>query len=565
MAGRPAPIGNGWPVDRRRRSFGAIGWLAARAQPWELVPEVDGAVSLRRPAVLGLLAGCTVVVAATQAGQAFVSHLPGAWYFGTPGGPLGSLAHSGRRAPLPDLVAVYGGLAALAWVWVGTCRALGQRAVAVRRVMVVVGLWALPFLVGPPLFSRDIFSYAGQGEMVSHHLDPYLYGTGVLGYTRFNVLAGPLWANTPSPYGPTFLWLDGLAAQLSGHAALPAVVLLRLLAVGGVLLAAAGLPVLARAAGRDPGQAVLFGVGSPLVLTTLLGGGHNDALMVGLLVAGLAVARRVGPGPGIALCALAGGVKAPALLAVVFLGWNWWPRGGIPRRAAGVLAGTGIAIATLGALSWLSGVGWGWVRTVGAPGKVSTGVTPVDGLSEVITGAAHLAHLPLLRADVREVVAAAALALCAVAGCWLLWHSGERGTVRSLGLALLALALLSPILWPWYLSWGLVPLAAVARGPVRRVITGLTVGGTLVGAGSVRHLLSTLLHGGAPGSALLVVGVVAIAAATLAWVHRPGEMAASGYCSAKIAASSASGSRTTGPRVSTVASRISPLKQNGAR
>jgi alpha-1,6-mannosyltransferase len=565
MAARPGSVDARRPTARRPRVLDAIVEVATGVRRWELLPEVDGAVSLRRPAVLGLLAACTVVVAATQAGQAFVSHLPGAWYFGTPGGPFGSLTHSGGRAPLPDVVAVYGGLAALAWVWLGTCRALGRRAVAVHRVMVVVGIWALPFLLGPPLFSRDLFSYAGQGEMVSHHLDPYLYGTGVLGYTRFNVLAGPLWANTPSPYGPTFLWLDGLAAELSGHAALPAVVLLRLLAVGGVMLAAAGLPVLARAAGRDAGQAVLFGVGSPLVLTTLLGGGHNDALMIGLVVAGLAVARRVGPAPGIALCALAGGVKAPALLAVVFLGWNWSPRRGLFWRAAGVAGGAGIAAATLGALSWLSGVGWGWVRTVGAPGKVFTGVTPVDGLSEVLTGAAHLVHLPLQRADVREVVAAAALTLCAVAGLWLLWHSEQRGTVRSLGLALVALALLSPILWPWYLGWGLVPLAAVAHGPLRRLVAGLTVAGTLVGAGSVRHLLGTLLSGGAPGSALLLAGVAASAVAILVWVHRRGEAAAGGYCSARMAASSASGSRTTGPRVSTVASRISPLKRNGAR
>ncbi len=170
-----------------------------------LVPEEDGPVSLRRPALLGLLAACTVVAGATQSGTAFVSHLPGAWYFGTPGGPLGSITHSGRRAPLPDVVAVYGGLAVLGWLWIATCRALGRRTVEVRRVLLVAFLWALPFLLGPPLFSRDLFSYAGQGEMVSHHLDPYLYGTGVLGYTPFNVLAGPLWANTPSPYGPTFL------------------------------------------------------------------------------------------------------------------------------------------------------------------------------------------------------------------------------------------------------------------------------------------------------------------------------------------------------------------------
>ncbi len=309
--------------------------------------------------------------------------------------------------------------------------------------------------------------------------------------------------------------------------------LLRLLAVAGVLLAAAGLPTLARAAGRDPAQAVLFGVGSPLVLTTLLGGGHNDALMVGLLVAGLAVAQRVGPGPGIALCALAGGVKAPALLAVVFLGWAWSRRGGVLRRAGGVLAATGIAGATLGVLSWLSGVGWGWVRTVGAPGKVSTGVTPVDTVAKLVTGAGHLVAVPLVLSEVRGVVGAVGLAGAALAGGWLLWRSTERGTVRSLGLALLALALLSPILWAWYLTWGLVVLAAVAHGPLRRLVAGLTVAGSLVGAGSVRHLLDTLLYGGAAGGALLLASVLASAALALAWVRRTG---AAGQKGAEVSA-----------------------------
>ena len=65
---------------------------------------------------------------------------------------------------------------------------------------------------------------------------------------------------------------------------------------------------------------MLLGAGSPLVLLSLLGGAHNDALMVGLLMAGLAVAKRVGTVPGVILCALAAGVKSPAALGVLFLG-----------------------------------------------------------------------------------------------------------------------------------------------------------------------------------------------------------------------------------------------------
>ena len=111
--------------------------------------------------------------------------------------------------------------------------------------------------------------------------------------------------------------------QASGHQILPDLALLRLLEVGGVALMVAATPILARSLKHDPAHAVLLGAGSPLVLLSLVAGSHNDALMVGLLMAGLAVAKRVGTVPGIMLCALAAGVKSPAALGVLFLGWVW--------------------------------------------------------------------------------------------------------------------------------------------------------------------------------------------------------------------------------------------------
>lgn len=490
----------------------AVAVESAGGQPIEpSAPVGVRRCSLARPAALGFLAATAVVAGATLGGRQFVSHLPGAWFFGAPGGPLGSLSAGGRHAPTLDVLLVYGGLIVLAGTWVSTCRTLGRAAgTDLRRVVVLVAIWSVPFLLGPPLFSRDLFSYAGQGEMVSHHIDPYLYGTGVLGYTRFNVLAGPLWANTPSPYGPTFLWLDGLVADLARHQALPDLVMLRALAVAGVLLIMAGLPTLARAAGRDPAQSLVVGAGSPLVLTTLIGGAHNDALMLGLLVAGLAVARRVGPVPGIVLCALAAGVKAPALLGVVFLGWHWpGRRASARRRVATSAAALAIAGVTLGVLSALTGIGWGWVRTVTAPDKILTGVTPVDALSKVLTGAAHLAHLPLTLAEVRTVTGLLALALAGAVGLWLLVRSPRRGVTECLGLALLVLALSSPVLWAWYLTWGLVLLSPVATGVLRRLLAPAVVAGTLVGVTSVRGMAETVLRAGLPRDALLVVGLSA--------------------------------------------------------
>ncbi len=119
--------------------------------------------------------------------------------------------------------------------------------------------------------------------MMSHHINPYSYGPEVLGATPFNEMADTVWSGTESPYGPTFLSVDGLLDQASGHQILPDLVLLRLLEVAGLAMVVAATPTLARSLKHDPAHAVLIGAGSPLVLLSLIGGAHNDALMVGLL------------------------------------------------------------------------------------------------------------------------------------------------------------------------------------------------------------------------------------------------------------------------------------------
>ena len=102
--------------------------------------------------------------------------------------------------------------------------------------MLVVTIWAVPLLLAPPLFSRDVYTYAAQGEMVSHNINPYSYGPNVLGATPFNTLADSVWSGTESPYGPTFLTVDGVIDQGSGHQILADLVLLRLLEVAGIAL-----------------------------------------------------------------------------------------------------------------------------------------------------------------------------------------------------------------------------------------------------------------------------------------------------------------------------------------
>jgi alpha-1,6-mannosyltransferase len=480
------------------------------------IAEDDGAVTPLRllpTAAWGFLATAAIVIGALLGGSAFETHLPDAWFFGMPGGLLGSIASSSVRPPIYAVIAVYGGLILLTRLWFGLLRRLSaHQGIPVRKVVIVVAIWAIPLLLAPPLFSRDVYSYAGQGEMVSHHIDPYVYGTGVLGSTPFSSLPDSFWTNTPSPYGPTFLTIDGAIDELSGHQILPDLVLLRLLEVAGLALVVAGTPTLARRLGRDPAQAVLLGAGCPLVLATLVGGAHNDALMLGLLVAGLAVAQRVGTVPGVVLCAAAAGVKAPAALGVLFLGWVWaGPGASVRRRVVHTLGAGLIALATLEVISLIQGDGWAWVRTTTAADQAFTGVTPVDAVSKVVSQAAHLVNLHISELGARSVLDVIGLLCAATIGTLLLLRAPDLGIPRTLGLTLLIAALLGPILWSWYVTWGVIVLAPAATGWLRRAVVAISTAELFIGASPLRGMALTLLHAGLLPDLILVAALFAVA------------------------------------------------------
>lgn len=453
-------------------------------------------VRLVRTALLGLLGTAAVVVGSLMGGQSFETHLPGAWFFGMPGGPLGGIGTNASLPTISSLALVFGGLILLTRVWMGLLRYLREHeGFPVRRVVLVVVIWAVPLLLAPPLFSRDVYTYAAQGEMVSHHINPYAYGPSVLGATPFNEMADAVWSNTESPYGPTFLTADSVLDQASGHQILADLVLLRLLALAGVGLMAAATPTLARSLKRDPAHAVLLGAGSPLVLLALLGGAHNDALMIGLLMAGLAVAKRVGTVPGVILCAFAAGVKSPAALGVLFLGWVWAGPGAPVRRriAHTALAGV-IALATMEVVALISGTGWGWIRTTSTADASFTGVTPVNVVARAGSIVSHVVQMPISTMGIRPVFSVLGLAIAAYVGWRQLLRSPQEGPVKTLGITLLVLALLGPIVWAWYVTWGIVVLAPAAKGRMTSLLIVISTFWAFAGLTSVHEVFERMLH-----------------------------------------------------------------------
>jgi alpha-1,6-mannosyltransferase len=363
-------------------------------------------------------------------------------------------------------------------------------------MMGVFTLWSLPILVIAPLFSRDSYSYAAQGEMVSHHMNPYRYGPFELGNNAYTAPVDPLWGNAPAPYGPMFLQIDGFFARITFHNELATIVLLRLLAFAGVLLIAACVPRLARLYHRDGAELFTLMVLNPVTIFHLIGGGHNDALMLGLLVAGLTMAKEKRPIVGIVLCALATAVKAPAALGILYIGWGWLGSGvPVKDRIRPVVTAGLIGLGVLGFFSYVSGLGWGWISILGTPGVVRSWASPITGIAFMITGIAHVAHIGVGVGGVLSVCRFLGMVTAVVSGVWLLLNSDRIGTLKALGITLLLFVLLGPVVQPWYLSWGLVLLAPVALGQLRSLVIGLSMVTAFIELPGGTQLVSTLFHG----------------------------------------------------------------------
>jgi alpha-1,6-mannosyltransferase len=468
-----------------------------------------------RPALLGFAAMVAIAIGASLPSSPFKLEMPGVWFFGVP-----STDGASQWGVYFTLAAVYGGLLLLMRVWWGMTRLYASRpGVAVKKMMWVFALWSLPMLVIAPLFSRD--SYAAQGEMVSHHMNPYLYGPFELGNNAYTAPVDQLWGNAPAPYGPLFLQLDGFFARITFHNELATIVLLRLLSVVGVLLIAACVPRLARLYHRDGAELFTLMVLNPVTLLHLIGGAHNDALMLGLLVAGLTAAKEKRPIVGILLCALATSIKAPAALGILYIGWSWLgPQASTRDRIRPVVTAGLMGAGVLGFFSYVSGLGWGWVSILGTPGAVRSWTAPTTSVALAFTGIAHFAHVGVGLGGVLSVARFFGLLAAGIAGVWLLLNSDRIGTLKALGITLLLFVALGPVVQPWYLSWGLILLAPVALGRLRSLIIGLSMVTAFIELPGGTALINPLVHGDPLQIVLTLLWILVIMTVPVtAWVR----------------------------------------------
>jgi len=187
---------------------------------------------------------------------------------------------------LLSMIILWVGVLIMIGAWVRVGRATLAGTVGLRDLWTVLPAWTAPLLVATPMFSRDAYSYLAQGAMLRAGFDPYTDGPvvnpGVLLDNVSNV-----WTTTTTPYGPVHLLLGSGITAVTGDNVVSGTWLWRVTMLPGLFLMAWAVPRLARRMGGNPAIALWLAVLNPLVLIHLVGGVHNELLMVGLMTAGI--------------------------------------------------------------------------------------------------------------------------------------------------------------------------------------------------------------------------------------------------------------------------------------
>ncbi|OJY50103.1 MULTISPECIES: polyprenol phosphomannose-dependent alpha 1,6 mannosyltransferase MptB [unclassified Pseudonocardia] len=421
----------------------------------------------RGPLLMGLAAAVMLVVGGFGAGGVLIrdplmtNSAVGFWRYGH--------GH--------DLAAflMYAGVALMAWAWIRLGREVLAQRIGGRAVLTTALVWIVPMLFAPPLFTRDIFSYLAQGALPLNGFDPYAVGPEAMpGILSDNVHY--FWQDTPAPYGPLFILIAKGIAWLIGNNIILGVILMRLALLPGLLLLVWALPELTRRLGGRVPLAMWIAVANPMMVITMIGGGHNDLLVVGLLAVGFLAALRAGDGLrgghalGIALITLAMAVKASAGVALPFavLIWAAHMTGSrLVRIVKATAAGVAVFAVVFAVCTLVAGVDLGWLPALSAPSMIVNWMSIPTAAGQIVGGILSLfgADYQLFINIFRGIGIAVLLALAGRQ--WWAARDGGPDAVRRAGIVLFAVSVLSPATLPWYVSWGMALLAMTpwtARG-----------------------------------------------------------------------------------------------------
>jgi hypothetical protein len=406
--------------------------------------------------------------------------------------------------PNLSLAAAVGLVVVAFGAWFRVLRGLeGAHPRSVRLVGLAAGALLVVAVVVPPRGSLDLWSYVMDGRIVTvHHASPYTHAPGDF-HDSLAALVSRDWRHTRTPYGPAFTAFAALGAALVGNSVLMA----RLFFQGMAAIAVAAILALLWRRTRDPATVAWVGL-NPLVIASVVSGGHNDALIALAILAGALLAMDDRP---IAAGTVLGAGALVKLTAVLGLGgvalWVWRRNG---RRDARLVAGVSGAVVLLGYLPLGR-------SALSAMSDSAKGMSRYSAWSLVRDWLILVARHPEIVATVAALTFFIAVALAAL----LTWsRSHDPDPMTAAGAAAAAFPLASGYVLPWYAIWGL-PVLALRRS--RSFAWLAAVDGALLlalyefpdrAAPATDHLLLVRLVTGLTPTALLAVAI-AIAVANL--------------------------------------------------
>jgi hypothetical protein len=460
----PAPVPTPLPLRERVRAYLLGPPPGEEVTPYEPAPESVA------PSFTARYGRLTLSAAAGFIGVVLIVASAPDWYLAAPSWRLTvpGIAHPGSSSEaLANFII---GLVLLGLGWIGLIGRAERAPLSARgrliSVVVVGALWCIPVLLGPPLLSHDSYSYASQGEMAARGLDPTSQGPYSLKRGQWVRQVDPIWREAPAPYGPVAVEAGKLVVETTGHDPASAIWGFRFLAMLGVVMSAIGVASIARSCRQSPAVAVAVGIASPLVLLHLIGGSHNDALMMGFLTLGVAAFQRHRRYLGIALVILATGAKVPAAAGIVFLAWNWSgdPDTPIRHRIRTTVMACTATVVTLSALSVLVGISVGWIGALKSTGSVYSTFSVSTKMGFLSASGLQAIGMQVDSSVTVALFRLVGIALAGVICLVLLVRSPRLGMARALGMSMIAVVLLSPVVWPWYLAAGFALVAASGMG-----------------------------------------------------------------------------------------------------
>ena len=461
-----------------------------------------------RPALLGFLGAALIAIGGVGAGSTRQRD------------PLLESAHLswlrfGHGVVVSSVLLWLGvGLILAAWLWLGR-RLIDGRGVSEYTLIASTGFWLAPLMCSVPLFSRDAYSYLAQGALLRDGFDPYSVGP----IENPNPLlddVSSVWTTTPAPYGPAFILIAKFVTLIAGDNVVPGTILLRLCMLPGLALLIWAAPRVARHVGASGAVALWICVLNPLVIVHLMGGVHNEMLMIGLMMAGIALTLSRHHISGAALIAVAVAIKATAMLALPFMVWVWMRH--LPgNRLRAFAVASAASITTLGVvfavLSGLAGVGLGWLTALAGSARVINWLTiptAVANLANAIGGA----FLPVSFYGVLDATRLIGMVVIAITLPLLWWRfrHTDREALQGIAWAMVVVVLFAPAALPWYYTWPLAVASALVQSrPAIALIAGFSTWIMVIFKPDGAHGMYSWLH---------VLLATACAVAAWSWIHR---------------------------------------------